>query len=45
MTPREFDSIITALREYRDEEHRAAQKAMASSGGRQSIGGETIRNP
>lgn len=45
MTPREFESIIAGLREYRAEEHRAAQQAMESSGGKRVMGGGTLQNP
>ncbi len=37
--------VVAGLREYRDEEQRATQKALASAGGKQTMGGETIRNP
>lgn len=44
MTPREFESVMTGLREYRAEEQRSAQQAMASAGGKHVMGGQTVQN-
>jgi hypothetical protein len=44
MIPREFDSVVAGLREFRDEEAKAMARATASAGGKQSMGGEPIHN-
>lgn len=45
MTPREYEAIVTGLREYRDEEARMAREAMSKTTGQHTFGGETVRNP
>lgn len=44
MVPREYDMVMRGLREYREEEQRATQKAISLAGGKSSQGGQTIRN-
>jgi hypothetical protein len=44
MTPREYDTISQALREYREEEQRATETAMAQNGGKHTVGGGSVRN-
>jgi hypothetical protein len=44
MTPREYDAIITGLREYREEEARIARESMSQASGKQTTGGQTITN-
>ena len=45
MTPREYEAIVAGLKEYREEEARLTREALAKSGGKQTVGGEVIRNP
>jgi hypothetical protein len=44
MTPREFEIIVSALKEYRDAESRQAQELMAKHSKTHTIGGGIIRN-
>lgn len=44
MTPREYEALVTGLREYREEEQRQQKAAISQSTGKQEMGGGTIRN-
>lgn len=44
MTPKEYDSILLGLKEYRAEEERVAREALSKSTGQQSVGGGVVRN-